>query len=630
MTGDGSEYTLPAGHISKLKTSESFASAKVLLMASMKSAVLLVVLTNTVLADRLTGIRVLTPAVRQFEKIELAMEPDGSAANPFDPTEVTLDAAVTLPSGRTVRVPGFWFQAFRRSIQNPEASGSKRIEALAPEGKPEWRVRFSSGETGRHRFVLELKDGAGVRRGREVFVDVAPGPGRGVIRVSRRNRSYLEDAYGKTYFPLAQNLCMYEEKEGTYYYDRVLEKFRRGGGDYVRLWQEYYVPRTPGVAGAGDGAFTGFPLETQATGLGKYDLASAWRLDSVSELCERLNIHWQITFEMVVWWERKLDYRWNRNPYNAANGGPVANPEDYLTNAKARELVKRRLRYSVARWGWSTGLVAWELWNEIDNMDHFDSAASAAWHREMGAYLRQIDPWQHLITTSWRDRETFALPEIDLVQGHSYFGPEFDAAEYSVEDTDHLMKGFAKPYFFGEQGIEGPVSVDPEGKHFHDCLWATAMSGAAGTGMYWWWHNYIEPYNLYGQYTGLARFMADEDLAEFDGRALKLSRPNVPVSLRVYGLMAEDKGLFWLHDPLAFRISDGKAIRGNPTNGATLNVVGLADGEYRIEWWDTTTGKVLRTDPGSVRRMRHFGYGLELKPPEFWGDIAAKVRRQAK
>ena len=298
-----------------------------------------------------------------------------------------------------------------------------------------------------------------------------------------------------------------------------------------------------------------------------------------------------------------------------------------MTNEKCRELVKRRLRYSVARWGWTENLVAWELWNEIDNMDHFDSRASAAWHQEMGAYLRKIDPWKHLITTSWRDRKTFAVPEIDIVQGHSYFGPEFDAAEYSLEDTDHLMSGFGKPFFFGEQGIEGPVSVDPEGKHFHDCLWATAMSGAAGTGMYWWWHNYIETYDLYHQYAGVAKFMAGEDLTVFDGKALKLSRPSVPVCLRVYGLVADQHALLWIHDPMAFRITEGRQQRGPKTIGASLNMAGLADGRYEIEWWDTTTGALIRTDRAGVRALRDFGYGLELKPPEFWGDIAAKVRK---
>jgi len=573
----------------------------------------------------LSGIRVLTPTASQNEKVEIALAAQGVFSNPFDPNEVTVDGIFTTPSGKQIRVPGFWFQDYRRSVEDPQTTGADRVESLTPIGKPEWRVRFSSAEVGQHQVVLELKDRQGIKRSAPVKFSVTAGSHPPVIHISPRNRSYLEDASGRVFFPIGENLCMYEKKEGTYYYDRLLERLATGGGNYVRLWQEYYVNQNMRVCGPGDGSFSGFPLETQVTGLGRYDLPSAWRLDYVSELCERLNIRWQLTFEMVVWWERKLAYRWSRNPYNAENGGPCVQPSDYLVNEKARELVKRRLRYSVGRWGWTTNLVAWELWNEIDNMDGFNSDACARWHKEMGAYLKQIDPWKHLVTTSWRDRQTFALPEIDIVQGHSYWGPEYDAAQYAMLDTDHLMRGFGKPFFFGEQGIEGPVSVDPEGKHFHDCAWVTALSGAAGTGLYWWWHNYVEPYNLYRHYKALARFVNGIDFPAHQWKQVRLSRPNLPVTLHVYGLVADDRALLWIHDPLAFRIVGGKVERGPKQTGANANVVGLADGDYEIEWVDTTTGDVIRKDKGNVRHLRHFGYGLELRLPEFWGDIAVRV-----
>jgi hypothetical protein len=301
---------------------------------------------------------------------------------------------------------------------------------------------------------------------------------------------------------------------------------------------------------------------------------------------------------------------------------------DDFTDPKARELVRRRLRYNVARWGWTTHLAAWELWNEVDNFDGFDPKLNADWHREMGDYLHGVDPWRHLITTSWRDRQMFALPEIDIVQGHSYFGPEYDAAQYSVQDTDHLMRGFGKPFFFGEQGIEGPVGVDPEGKHFHDCLWATITSGAAGAGMYWWWHNYIEPYDLYRHYTAVAKFVRGVDFPAHAWKAVTLSRPNLPPTLNVYGMAAEDRALVWIHDPLAFRIANGKGVRGPSQSGASANVVGLGEGRYAIEWVDTATGEVVRKDRRDVRPMRHFGYGIELKIPDFWGDIAARIVRE--
>ncbi|MGE5647464.1 MAG: DUF5060 domain-containing protein [Acidobacteriota bacterium] len=576
----------------------------------MRSLVVLAALVcGAAAAGPLEGVRVLTPSARQYEKIEIAYAPERAPENPFDPNVAAVDAEITTPSGKLVRVPGFWFQGYRRELRGSD-------EALTAEGKPEWRVRFSSGEVGRHRVVLVVKDGAALRRSVAQSFEVTQGPSGGPLRISPRNRAYFEDAAGRTFFPIGQNLCMYERKEGTYYFDRLLVKLAEAGGNYVRLWQEYYVTPEQKIAVPDAGPFTGFPLETQATGLGRYDLAPAWRLDYVAELCERLGVRWQLTFEMVVWWERALP-KWKRNPYNAENGGPCVNPQDYLTDAKARELVRRRLRYSVARWGWTANLLAWELWNEVDNMDGFTSEACANWHREMGAYLKQIDPWQHLVTTSWRDRETFALPEIDIVQGHSYFGPEFDAAEYAIEDTDHLMRGFGKPFFFGEQGIEGPVSVDPEGRHFHDCLWASSLSGAGGAGMYWWWHNYIEPFNLYHHYTGLSRFLRGVDFAARQWKPAAVSRPNVPVSVRVYGLVADDQALLWLHDPL----------RGPAVPAASVNVIGLGDGDYEIEWWDTAKGEIIRNDRGDVRHLRHFGYGLELKPPEFRGDIAARVMR---
>ena len=580
-------------------------------------------------APRLDGIRLLTPSPGQFERIEWAFKPAHAPDNPFDPGRADLHALIVTPSGQKLVVPGFWFQDYRRALRNPEANGPDRIEVLEPVGAPEWRVRYASAETGIHRVTLELRDAAGAHLSDEYTITVRPAPGRGYIRISPRNRNYLEDGAGRLFFPIGQNLCMYPRREGTYYYDRMLPKLANAGANYVRLWQEYYVPHDLKLPAApGDGDDTGFPLETTVTGLGRYDLASAWRLDQVADACARLGVYWQIASEMVVWWERQLAYRWNRNPYNAANGGPCEKPADYLTSTRARELVRRRLRYNVARWGWDPHLAAWELWNEVDNLDGFDSAANAGWHREMGGYLKRIDPWHHLVTTSWRDRAMFALPEIDIVQGHSYFGPEYDAAQYSLQDTEHLMRGFGKPFFFGEQGIEGPVSVDPEGKHFHDTLWATALSGAAGAGMYWWWDNYIDRYDLYRRYTGLVKFLRGIDLPSREWKAPVLSRPNVPVSLNVYGLVAPDRALLWIHDPLAFRALAGTPVKGPQQTGATANVVGLDAGDYDIEWWNTSTGEIVARDTRDVRPMRHFGYGIELALPGFWGDVAARVVRK--
>lgn len=109
---------------------------------------------------------------------------------------------------------------------------------------------------------------------------------------------------------------------------------------------------------------------------------------------------------------------------------------------------------------------------------------------------------------------------------------------------------------------------------------------------------------------------------------MKTTRPNLPVSLNVYGLAAPDRALVWIHDPLAFRVIKGKSERGPAQAEASVKVAGLEPGNYKIEFFSTTTGEVVGSDSQPVRPLRHFGYGIELKLPPFWGDIAARIIRQ--
>ncbi len=81
-----------------------------------------------------TDVRLVTPQPKQYELVELEVATGLTPQNPFDPNEAILDAVVTLPSGRILRVPGFWYQPFRRSIANPEAIGVDRVEQLVADG----------------------------------------------------------------------------------------------------------------------------------------------------------------------------------------------------------------------------------------------------------------------------------------------------------------------------------------------------------------------------------------------------------------------------------------------------------------------------------------------------------------
>ncbi|MBO3800067.1 MAG: hypothetical protein FGF52_03300 [Candidatus Brockarchaeota archaeon] len=81
----------------------------------------------------------------------------------------------------------------------------------------------------------------------------------------------------------------------------------------------------------------------------------------------------------------------------------------------------------VSRYAYSTHLLAWEFFNEVDLTDGYNPSNVASWHREMAEYLRSIDPYDHLITTSFSNPMgedlIWRTSGLDFTQTHMY-GPD--------------------------------------------------------------------------------------------------------------------------------------------------------------------------------------------------------------
>ena len=296
---------------------------------------------------------------------------------------------------------------------------------------------------------------------------------------------------------------------GTYDYDDWLNKLADAKGNYIRLWLAndwnwIGLEKLPQVTGDGNG-------------LGKYDLKASWRVDYILDLARARGVRAMLDIESFNYVDATSEYgNWPASPYNAANGGPCATPADFFTDATARALVERRLRYLVARWGYSPAVLSWELWNEVDLATGYDSAAVAAWHEEMAAYLRSIDPWQHMRTTSFcvtaGDPAVDSLPGIDYLQSHSYGA--HDMAAMVQETTTSKWAAYGKPHYVGEYGVNVYASGnadDPNGIYLHNGLWASLFVGSAGTAMTWWWSDYIDPNDYYTFFTRIADYAADVD-----------------------------------------------------------------------------------------------------------------------
>jgi hypothetical protein len=176
-------------------------------------------------------------------------------------------------------------------------------------------------------------------------------------------------------------------------------------------------------------------------------------------------------------------------------GGPVATPAEFFTSAAAKAMYKNRLRYIVARWGYSTGIAVWEFFNEVDNAMYngetviISHASVTQWHTEMSAYLKSIDPYDHVVSTSISHRQInglFSVPDIDINQQHIYKFTGNIPGMLSNNTT-------GKPFVIGEFGYEWDWNIDFQtiaselDFDFKRGLWYGLFNPTPILPMSWWW-----------------------------------------------------------------------------------------------------------------------------------------------
>lgn len=424
--------------------------------------------------------------IPQYGRLELNVELAARYKNPFDPDEVRLDAVFTSPSGKECRVPGFFMLPCQRKTV-------EQAEVMLPEGRGQWKVRFTPRETGRHAWRLTLRDKSGeIVGGEGAFQAGAPlAANAGFVRVSPADSHYLAFASGKGFFPIGHNLPIYHTSGQLG--DVAMRKFAAAKENYNRWWMS-----------AG-----GFGIEWDSH-LGWYRQPAAARIDLVLDLAAQLGLYYMLCMDTH---QDFREHGWNANPFNAANGGPCKTAGEWFTDETARNYYKKRLRYTVARWGYSPNVLCWEFGNEFEGWANSSKEIQLAWHREMSDYLRALDPFGHLITTSfWTNtgpEEFWNLKNLDIVQTHCYTNDDANVADRVRLYCRHQWRHFEKPHLFGEFGIRSHATTadkDPQGWGIHNSLWAGLANFTAGGVMPWWHENYLDTLDLYFHFTSLANF----------------------------------------------------------------------------------------------------------------------------
>lgn len=376
-------------------------------------------------------------------------------ANPYLQEEACLDMLLTAPSGKELLLPAFW------------------------NGKDAWEARFTPQETGRYkyRFVYRMEGKKEVKSGSKSFVS-SPSDAHGILHTDGMWVLRYDD--GTPFRGIGENICWesrasddskffkeLHEQHDRFNYEVMLPKFTQAGGNFTRMWMCGW----------------NFPIDkkdyfnnTRYTPSDEYYNPSAVQhLDDVLALSESLGLKIMLCMGQ----------------------GDVRADRDFFNSDVAKARYRNRLRYIVARWGYSPSIGMWEFFNEIDNIqfrnrpEPIPAEEIVAWHAEMASYLKSIDPFGHIVTTSISHRDLKGLndvPDIDLNQKHIYKATSAMPGAIVSYEQRH-----GKPYVIGEFSYEWDWS-----KNFNDFaedmdldfkrgLWYGLFSPTPVTPMSWWW-----------------------------------------------------------------------------------------------------------------------------------------------
>jgi hypothetical protein len=531
-----------------------------------------------------------------WDRVTLRVDVDASFKDPFDPKQIRIDAVVALPGGDRLRVPGFYYQAFRTVHADHERFG--KVERLERVGEPTWMVRYAAPVPGRHEIVIEASDAAGTTRSKPLTLDVAGSDAPGMVRLPKDKavRYFVTDR-GESFYPVGYNIYGASGRTWVADMERWLGKMGENGCNFARIWMYYTFFRwsEPGRKGVP-------PYD-------HIDLGWAWRYDRVMEAAERSGIRIQLCLDTHHPFMASKGWGLDKIGFHKRHGGPLSNPHrvapGLFTNPQCREAYRRKLRYVVARYGYSTSVFAWEFWNEIGCVPGAGGSRKQirAWHTEMARYLRQVDPWNHLITSS--SGIPANCPGLDFNQPHRY-GAGDPVRSFDLRRSwrpGHRRTFWGEAWPLHTRGYPHPspvpktIKLDPDGQWIHDYCFSSPGLGHPATPMSWYHRSYIEKQDLFKIYKPFSRWIAGYDFA--GQRAVPFGRGDAsasPRGLLVLGVRGRTECLVWIQNrTLGWAWQVGQRKKLKPIDAATLTLKGLAEGAWIVDTWDTCAAKITGT-----------------------------------
>jgi hypothetical protein len=359
--------------------------------------------------------------------------------------------------------------------------------------------------------------------------------------------------------------------------------------------------------------------------LGVYDEAVARRFDAIMDAAEAHDVQVIITLYAIGFTENETWKSWDDNPYAAKNGGPAEHPVDFFTNDTAQAFARKKLRYVLARWGYSAHLLAIDLLNEPEWDGPIPESVWIPWAKSLALTAKTYNPYGHLITAGpvglssnidGDERPWYDAVENDMVQWHLYGSEYYDPQKLATEMTGRVRQTWQhnRPIFCGEYGYGGEDQRTNE--HTHVGLWSAIFSGGGAL-------SHSAPlFNIdsdepmtpeRGHHFRVLRDFLDKLPAEKP--MLPHFETEVSGNARVWTLLSKDTGAgaVWLY------ATDDKP---HPDKAHSIKLRHIDPADYTVTWVNDVTGETL-----SESKVTVASDGLTLVSPAFTRHAAARFQR---
>lgn len=378
-----------------------------------------------------------TSTVPSYEVFEITFKHDNKYENPF--FDVTIDVIFTSPSNKQIKVGGFHYGPSTGPIihtRKVQTGRGERQQITYDFDKQDlWKARFAPSEIGKWKYSFIFANVKGQKTsGKGSFLCVkGRRPNKGFIRLHPTNpfRFVFDD--GSPYFPIGLQDC-WGDNSGT---GSVLDQCSMEGPFRTDLKDPPPLPPGPmfvrGPSANPQNADVYFRHFSQCG----FDLYRFSQQNCSYRLYRDLDnylVQEGIMTDELLGLCRNYGFR---IVYGIFGFGKVFNDEP--NNKAAMSKVKRFIKYSVDRWG--VYIDFWEFLNEQNADDR--------WYEIMIPYLKSIDPYHHLITTSW---ERPQLNGIEINAPHWYQRENELESDTATVSRAKNWKKHNKPVVVGEQG----------------------------------------------------------------------------------------------------------------------------------------------------------------------------------